>query len=712
MRPGSRGEVALCAVLVLIALGWIVTGLRAGSGELHEAPVVLVGPDVVTAPLVKQANAMPGRPFSAGAVEDQGEAAELLASGDAVAVITLDLSGTEDELRLAAAHRPELARAVRAEVERIERTRGRTVALVGAADRFEERSFAGVTFATALAGFLLVCVVSLVWGPLARTLPRLLARLTALAALAVGAGVCGWLITAPTSAGERLLVASVLAAAVVAAGALTFACEVIGGLPGLLLAATVIVAGPLPLLLAGDRLLLDDTWSVGSRWTLAGAAESLVWAAAGHSHSGLAQPLVTIVGSALLGLVVLVASRWLLRGLLAPEGAPVSVGAWRRTLGVVLASATCLTVLVTAVTSALRAETVPRPLVSLASTTQCVPSGPVEDVDDLNRITRLRAEPALQGGDVGVSSALGDGRSIWMFGDTLRDEDLPGAGFVRNSMLLVEPDCLRVVLPESGGAIIPDRDDGVGYWPMSVTTLDKPGYALVVVAAQRVRTTSKDVFGFEALGPAIAQFVVPDGGVPQLIAVTDIGADDTDTRRPMWGAAAAVSGEWLYLYGTAREPHPQLGTGFSLHVARVEPDHVADPERWTYWDGSSWTKRAASSSELIPATDGVSQTLSVFERGGRWYAFSKSNEFLGDELVFWTSSSPSGPFRAQPPVGTLPSGVARGELRYMPLAHPDILEEPGSVIVSYSRNSTDFGAVLRNPLLYRPKFIRVDLPRG
>ena len=701
----------LCAVFVLIALAWIVTGLRADSGELHEAPVVLVGSDVVTAPLVKQVNAVPGRPFAAGAVEDRAEAAQLLESGDVAALLELDLSGTEDELRVAAAHRPALARAIRAEVGRIEKTHGRTVRLVGADDRLEERSFAGVTFATALAGFLLVCVVSLVWGPLARTLPRLLGRLTALAALAVGAGVGGWLLTAEAPTGERMLVASVLAATVVAAGALTFACEVVGGLPGLLLAATVIVAGPVPLLLAGDRLLLEDNWSVGSRWTIAGAAESLVWATAGQSRTGITQPLVTVAGSALLGLIVLVATRWLVRGVLAREGARMSVGVWRRNLGVVLASATCLTVLATAVTSALHAEAVPRPLASLASTTQCVPSGPVEDVDDLNRITRLRAEPALQGGDVGVSAELGDGRSIWMFGDTLRDKELPGAGFVRNSMLLVEPDCLRVVLPESGGAIIPDRDDGVGYWPMSVTALDKPGYTLVVVAAQRVRTTdSEDVFGFEALGPAIAQFVVPDGGVPQLIAVTDIGADDADTRRPMWGAAAAVSGRWLYLYGTAREPDPELGTGFALHVARVAPDHVADPDRWTYWDGTAWNKRAATSSELIPAADGVSQTLSVFERGGRWYAFSKSDEFLGDDLVFWTSSSANAPFRSQPPVGTLPSGVASGELRYMPLAHPDILERPDSVIVSYSRNSTDLGAVLRNPLLYRPKFIRVDLP--
>lgn len=707
----------LCAVFVLIALGWIVTGLGADSGELHEAPVVLVGPDVVTVPLVEQVNAVQGSPFSAGAVEDRAEAAALLESGEVIAELDIDLAGTQDELRLTTAHRPALARAIQAEVERIEKTRGRTVVLAPPPDRLEGRPLSWVTFATALAGFLLVCVVSLVWGPFARTLPRLLARLTALAALAAGAGICGWLLAAPASAsasaGERMLVGSVLAATVLAAGALTFACEIVGGLPGLLLAATVIVAGPVPLLLTGDRLLLADAWAIGSRWTIAGAGESLLWAATGGAHSDIAQPVVTIAGSALLGLVVLVAIRWLIRIDLERHGAIASARSWRRSLGLVLMSATCLTVLATATTSALQSESVPRPLASLASTTQCVPSGPVEDVDDLNRITRLRAEPALQGGDVGVSAELGDGRSIWSFGDTLRDKKFSGAGFVRNSMLLVEPDCLRVVLPESGGAIIPDRKDGVGYWPMSVTSLDKPGYALVVVAAQRVHTTdSGNVFGFEALGPAIAQFVVPDGGVPQLISVTDIGADDADTRRPMWGAAAAVSGEWLYLYGTAREPNPPLGTGFALHLARVEPDHVADPDRWSYWDGSGWSSRARSSSELIPADDGVSQTLSVFERDGRWYAFSKSDEFLGDDLVFWTSSSPTGPFRAQPPVGTLPSGAARGELRYMPLAHPDILEQPGSVIVSYSRNSTDFGSVLRNPLLYRPKFIRVDLPDG
>ena len=46
----------------------------------------------------------------------------------------------------------------------------------------------------------------------------------------------------------------------------------------------------------------------------------------------------------------------------------------------------------------------------------------------------------------------------------------------------------------------------------------------------------------------------------------------------------------------------------------------------------------------------------------------------------------------------------------MPLAHPDLLPRSGSVVMSYSRNNTDTGAVQRNPLLYRPRFVRVPLP--
>ena len=39
-------------------------------------------------------------------------------------------------------------------------------------------------------------------------------------------------------------------------------------------------------------------------------------------------------------------------------------------------------------------------------------------------------------------------------------------------MLVVSKQCGQVVLPEDGGAIIPNRSDGVGYGPMSVVRIE------------------------------------------------------------------------------------------------------------------------------------------------------------------------------------------------------------------------------------------------
>jgi hypothetical protein len=348
-----------------------------------------------------------------------------------------------------------------------------------------------------------------------------------------------------------------------------------------------------------------------------------------------------------------------------------------------------------------------------ATRTECLDISEVQTVAQLNRfVAHVRGDPAFAGGDVGASVTLQDGRQLFVFGDTLRGEDFDGQQFVRNSMLVVSPTCANVVLPADNGAIIPDRGDGVGYWPMSVARVERPGYDLVGVAAQRVRAdgdASAGVFGFEILGPAIAIYVVPAGGVPQLVARQDIGRDRVDVTAPMWGAASAVVDGWVYLYGTARPVGATFG-GFSLQVARTRPEDAAQAEQWRYWDGRRWQRDADAALELIPADGGVSQTLSVFEQGGRWYAVSKQDEVLGRDLAIWTAPGPTGPFTLAARPVAIPSDAATGTLRYLPLAHPDLLPEPGTVVVSYSQNNTDFDEVVDDPRIYRPRFVRVRLP--
>jgi hypothetical protein len=337
---------------------------------------------------------------------------------------------------------------------------------------------------------------------------------------------------------------------------------------------------------------------------------------------------------------------------------------------------------------------------------------PVHSVADLNRLVgQVRDSEEFQGADVGADVTLQDGRRLWVFGDTLRAKDFEGQRFVRNSMLVFSDDCGAVVLPADHGALIPDRSDGTGYWPMSIAKVRRTGYDLVGVATQRVRASGEpgDAFGFTTYGSSIAVFVVQPGRTPQLIDQRDIGPDDPDRRHPTWGAAAAVHGGWVYLYGTANPDRAGV-FGYSLQVARVRPDDILDAKRWTYWDGSRWQPDERRASVLIPAEGGVSQTLSVFEKGGRWFALSKRDEFVGSDVVIWTAPGPTGPFTASKVVARIPSDTRTGTLRYMPLAHPALLPTRGTVVVSYSQNNSDLAQVAANPFLYRPRFLRVDLP--
>jgi hypothetical protein len=244
---------------------------------------------------------------------------------------------------------------------------------------------------------------------------------------------------------------------------------------------------------------------------------------------------------------------------------------------------------------------------------------------------------------------------------------------------------------------------------MSIAKVARPGYDLVTVTAQRVRTTGPGQWDFETLGPSVALFLVPRGETAQLITRQDIGPDDVDRSRPAWGAAAAVDGDWLYLYGTATTGDPYV-FGHSLRVARVPVDEVLDLAAWRFWDGADWVVDADAAVELIPAPGGVSQTLSVFEQGGRWYVLTKRDDFLGTDVVAWTATSPTGPFTGGGALAPLPSDFSAGQLTYMPLAHPDLLPRPGTVVVSYSRNSTELSGALEDPRLYRIRFLRVDLP--
>ncbi|MBZ5737905.1 DUF4185 domain-containing protein [Nocardioides mangrovi] len=709
-----------CLLVVLVQAVLLATMARGGGDrEPHDVPILIAAPAVVAHQLATEANAMPADPFDATWTDDAADARGQVEDGEVVAAVLVDLRGTRDVVLVHAALDDDLTDAVVDRVRAVEKSRDRTVEVqrLAPSDAGGASRIRWYALCCGLLGLAFALAVSLTRGPVAASAARGVVRVVGLGAASLGGAALLQLVPALRLPGHHLAVVAIGAALSFALGAITFALEALLGLVGLVAMAATTFLLSTPLLSGTSRYLLPTPWPTVTPWLPCGSALDALADVAYLDPGRSTRSVLLLAGAGALAVVALLLARWLRdtpdETDAAGTGTHLSLRHWRAwVVGAVVPLGVLMGVAVSVVPTALAGTPF---LPSQASETSCVQdASTARSVPDLNhQIASLQGTPAFKGADVGADVQLQDGRFLLVFGDTLRGPSFDGPTWARNSMMLWDTDCVSVVLPHSKGALIPDRADGVGYWPMSVAVAHRPGYDLVVVSTQRVATTGGGSFDFANVGPALAVFVVEAGGTPQLIATEDVGADDSDTGRPEWGAALAGTGDtdddWLYLYGTAREEDATT-PGFTLQVARVRPDDVLETEDWRYWDGSRWQRDAGSAAVVLPAADGVSQTLSVFRQGDRWYALSKLGGDIGDQVAIWTAPGPTGPFTLSGPVATLPTDPDSGEVTYMPLAHPQILDRPGTMVASYSRNNTDAKSVEADPTLYRPRFLRIRLP--
>lgn len=341
--------------------------------------------------------------------------------------------------------------------------------------------------------------------------------------------------------------------------------------------------------------------------------------------------------------------------------------------------------------------------------TPCSRPRPVS-ADGMNRLMeQLDGEPLLEGGDHGGSVALADGRRLFVYGDTIRDPVTVSPFMVRNSALVANRGCVTTLRGPSGDAFIPDDADNTGYWPMSLRSVAVTGGTRVQIITNRVRQTG-DNADFQTLGSSLVTIEAPTDRMPQIVDQQPLAEDTRDPRVPTWGAAMWDHDGRVYVFGTASNA-AKTTAGWSLHVARTTPDHLGDMDRWEYWDGTRWAGRAEVSAHgtaaLIPAEQGVSHVLSVFERGGSWYAVSKEGDYQGRSLAVWKASSVTGPWTKHI---IEPLENSDGIQRYTPLAHPDFVTPAGTLLISWSESPVDHGLYRTNPQMYRPRFQEIILP--
>lgn len=340
--------------------------------------------------------------------------------------------------------------------------------------------------------------------------------------------------------------------------------------------------------------------------------------------------------------------------------------------------------------------------------------------DDLNEAFQDLDLPYWKQSDVGASAVLSDGRVLWVWGDTVRQRGTDPR-MIDNSILVSSGTCVSQLLTDDIAQVLP-RDPGeLSSWPLSVLRMDpRPGDPadvtdVVVVFASRVQP-AEGQFSFLERGTTAAVYTVGGDGAPRLAEARYLTPDDPNPGAIHWGAGSNVDGDWAYVYGT-RDTREPMVYGRELFVSRLPIDQIVNGEALQYWDGTTWQPDPVLAAPIMGAVEGPAERLSVDVIDGKWVIFSKFGGDLANTAAVWTSDSPTGPFTAEEvldaPFEVPDLTTADDEDRiisYMPLAHAEIPTDPGTMIVSVSRNLTDFAELLRTPERAVPLFSQVPRP--
>ncbi|MBR9980522.1 MAG: DUF5005 domain-containing protein, partial [Desulfatitalea sp.] len=301
------------------------------------------------------------------------------------------------------------------------------------------------------------------------------------------------------------------------------------------------------------------------------------------------------------------------------------------------------------------------------------------------------------GGDGTLSIPLPDGRTVWLFGDSLLGAVAPDrsrasdAPFVRNCLVVQSGFDLQTHCRDANGGAVdtfPSGTPAAWYWPAhGLTVADR-----LLVFLHRFESTGPELWQWRWTGNALARFSLPELHLERITAAPSANGI-------LYGVTVLEHPPWVYIFGTDDRPFPQ-----QAHLARVASGRIDGP--WHYFDGRQWSGDPAAS---VPILSGVSTQYAVLAARDAFYLFTMDGrEPFSHWLVAYRAHQPWGPWHGPLPLYPAPSDEGRVAV-YNPFVHPQFTDN-GRVLVSYNRNPIDDpDALYRDADLYRPRFVWVDL---
>jgi hypothetical protein len=276
--------------------------------------------------------------------------------------------------------------------------------------------------------------------------------------------------------------------------------------------------------------------------------------------------------------------------------------------------------------------------------------------------------------DLSVSVPLPDGRSVWLYADTLSGRDSSHLNrFVHSTAIVQDRGCLH--LSDGGAQVIPDVSPTVFVWPAGAVALDATH---VLVATEAIRATGSCPLCFEQVGARGAVLTVDDAGNVRFAHWTP--AWPRWTGEIVWGTGLARQGDEVVMYGLS-----PAGISRDLYVATSTVDGAA-AGRWR-----------TDSTPVAHGVDPAGVTSYADDRG--WHVVT----LRGSSVVRMDGAGPRGPF-AETVVASVPASTTK-HMFYAAAAHPEARLRSGALLVTVCQNWFDGAA---RPLrAYRPLYLDV-----
>lgn len=352
------------------------------------------------------------------------------------------------------------------------------------------------------------------------------------------------------------------------------------------------------------------------------------------------------------------------------------------------------------------------------------------------------------GGDVAGTIDLRDGRALWVFGDTwigpVSDgRHAEGARLINTTAALQRVDAETPGKPPAALEFLWGQDDAKGhpttwipphpggktwFWPTGGGTVvrrgEEPPRLYVFLFRVAKAQNESGVWAFRIVGTTLAVFddirQPVDQWKSRLLdiphSVSDVPAEgsagDARPKWLAWGTAAIEQpssegeGSWLSVYGVRRESPLQS----DAVLARMRPEDLERFDRWQFYAaGGTWSDQPAACAAVVT---GVTPEFSVerIEIGERpQFVMVHSEPFFGPRIFTRLADRPEGPWSERNAVYRVPDKT--GEKQYFAYAakgHAQ-LSRPGELLVTYVVNSHDFGLMVRDASIYRPRCVRIPL---